>query len=62
MKTLLLLGLLALPSALQAEIPTQASILSAQMLPGWQLSGGHYMAGLNLTLAPHWKNLLARTR
>ena len=55
MKTLLLLGLLALPSALSAQVPTQADILSARMLPGWQLPGGHFMAGLDVTLAPHWK-------
>ena len=60
MKTLFLLGLLALPSTVlplmaRAEVQSQADILSAQMLPGWQMANGHYMAGLDLALAPHWK-------
>lgn len=34
---------------------TQDDVLSARLLPGWQMSGGHYMAALELTLAPGWK-------
>ncbi|MBC7479751.1 MAG: hypothetical protein H7317_16955 [Pseudorhodobacter sp.] len=55
MKTLFLLGLLALPLTAKAQGVTQADVLSATMLPGWQMTGGHYMAALDLTLAPHWK-------
>lgn len=48
-------ALLALLLASPAFAETQADVLAAQMLPGWQMQNGHYMAGLNLTLAPHWK-------
>ena len=34
---------------------TQAEILSAEVLPGWQTDSGTQMAALRLTLAPDWK-------
>ena len=55
MKTLFLTGLLALPLTANAQGVTQADVLSAAMLPGWQMTDGHYMTALDLTLAPHWK-------
>lgn len=55
MKILCLLGLLALPVPALAQAVTQSDVLSATMLPGWQMTSGHYMAGLDLTLAPQWK-------
>lgn len=54
MKNLILCGLLALTCA-PAVAETQDDILAGRILPGWQMAGGHYMAGLDLTLAPHWK-------
>lgn len=50
-KALVLMLLAALPARAQ----TQDDVLSAQLLPGWRLDNGHYMAALDLTLAPHWK-------
>lgn len=52
MKTTMLLGLLLAGPAL-AE--TQEDVLSARLLPGWRQANGHYMAALDLTLAPAWK-------
>lgn len=54
MKTVFLIGLLAL-TASPVLAQSQEDVLAAAMLPGWQMPNGHYMAGLNLTLAPHWK-------
>jgi len=34
---------------------TQDDVLSARLLPGWRMEGGHYMAAIELTLAPGWK-------
>ena len=34
---------------------TQQDVVAATLLPGWRLADGHYMAGLQLALAPHWK-------
>ena len=53
MKTIFLFGLMALTEPARAV--TQNDVLSATLLPGWQMQTGHYMAGLNLTLAPDWK-------
>ena len=53
MKTLFLLCLMALTARAQAE--TQQDVLAAAILPGAQMASGHYMAGLDLTLAPEWK-------
>lgn len=55
MKPLFLLGLMALSMPVQAQVKSQDDILSAALLPGWQMSGGTYMAGLDLSLAPEWK-------
>jgi DsbC/DsbD-like thiol-disulfide interchange protein len=49
--TLTLCTLLASPALAES----QADVLAARLLPGWQMDSGHYMAGLDLTLAPHWK-------
>ena len=38
-----------------AQAMTQDELLQADLLPGWQMDGGHQMAGLSLTLAPGWK-------
>ena len=46
-----LLSLLALPALAE----TQDDVLSARVLPGWKMEGGHYMAAISLTLAPGWK-------
>jgi len=54
MKTLILAGLLALTQS-PVLAQSQADVLQATMRPGWQLQNGHYMAGLDLVLAPHWK-------
>jgi DsbC/DsbD-like thiol-disulfide interchange protein len=54
MKKTLLIGLLALLSG-PAFAQSQDDLLVASLLPGWKLDNGHHMAGLNLTLAPHWK-------
>ncbi len=34
---------------------TQDEVLSAALLPGWQMENGDHMAGLSLQLAPSWK-------
>lgn len=51
MKTAVLLALLATPALAQS----QDDILSAALLPGWQMAGGQRMAALHLALAPDWK-------
>jgi DsbC/DsbD-like thiol-disulfide interchange protein len=51
---LLLLSLLAATPAL-AQIQSQDDVLDGALLPGWRMPGGHRMAALHLTLAPHWK-------
>ena len=51
MKTAVLLALLAAPALAQS----QDDVLSAALLPGWQMQDGHRMAALHLSLAPHWK-------
>ncbi|NBZ88573.1 protein-disulfide reductase DsbD domain-containing protein [Stagnihabitans tardus] len=33
---------------------TQDDVLSARLLPGWRMEGGHYMAAIELQLAPGW--------
>lgn len=38
-----------------AAAQTQGEVVSATLLPGWQMENGHHMAGLSLTLAPEWK-------
>lgn len=51
MKIALLLAILASPALAQS----QDDVLRADLLPGWQMQGGHRMAALHLSLAPHWK-------
>lgn len=50
---LCLIALLALSTPAFAQ--SQDEVLDATLLPGWQMPGGHRMAALHLTLAPHWK-------
>jgi DsbC/DsbD-like thiol-disulfide interchange protein len=38
-----------------AQSATQAEVLQAQFLDGWQMDNGHRMAALQLELAPEWK-------
>lgn len=51
MKALILAAMVASP----ALATTQDEVLSAQILPGWQMENGHHMAGVSLQLAPEWK-------
>lgn len=56
MKNLFLALILAAPALcgpLRAE--TQDDVLRADMLPGWRMADGHYMAALDLQMAPEWK-------
>jgi DsbC/DsbD-like thiol-disulfide interchange protein len=50
-KALILAAMVATP----ALATTQDDVLSAQILPGWQMENGHHMAGVSLQLAPEWK-------
>ena len=47
------LGLVPLPGPAYAT--TQDDILSARLLPGWQMKSGAHMAAVELVLAPGWK-------
>lgn len=38
---------------LAAQTPDE--VVSAELLPGWQMKNGRHMAGLSLILAPEWK-------
>ncbi len=38
-----------------ATAQIQDDVLAAELLPGWQMDTGQYMAGLSLQLAPDWK-------
>jgi DsbC/DsbD-like thiol-disulfide interchange protein len=49
----LLLCAALMPAAALAQ--SQDDVLSASLLPGWRMANGHYMAGLQFDLAPHWK-------
>jgi DsbC/DsbD-like thiol-disulfide interchange protein len=46
---------LAFCLATPALAQDQADIVQAGFLPGWQMANGHYMAALDLNLAPDWK-------
>lgn len=46
---------LLLFSAAPMLAESQDEILQARVLPGWQMQNGHFMAGLELQLAPKWK-------
>ncbi len=51
--SLITVSLISIPATTRAE--TQADVLSAQFLPGWQTDRGTHMAALQMTLAPEWK-------
>jgi DsbC/DsbD-like thiol-disulfide interchange protein len=55
MKIAFLPGLIALALTLPAGAETQEDVLSARILPGWQMPEGGHMAAISLTLAPGWK-------
>jgi DsbC/DsbD-like thiol-disulfide interchange protein len=46
---------LAALTAAPALATTQEDVLSAELLPGWQMESGAHMAAMELTLAPGWK-------
>jgi DsbC/DsbD-like thiol-disulfide interchange protein len=48
-------ALLALCLASPALAQSQADLVQAGVLTGWEMPNGHYMAALDLQLAPHWK-------
>jgi DsbC/DsbD-like thiol-disulfide interchange protein len=48
-------ALLALCLASPALAQSQADLVQAGVLTGWQMPNGHYIAALDLQLAPHWK-------
>jgi len=48
-------ALLSLCMATSAFAQSQDDIVQAGFLSGWQLPNGHYMAALDLRLAPDWK-------
>lgn len=52
---LALASVLALCAAAPMRATTQEDVLSAAILPGWQMQNGHHMAAISLTLAPQWK-------
>ena len=57
-KSLILAALAALAFALApapARAMTEAEVISARILPGWQTADGTRMAALELTLAADWK-------
>jgi DsbC/DsbD-like thiol-disulfide interchange protein len=47
--------LLALTLATPALATQQDEVISAALLPGWQMQNGHHMAAIELQLAPKWK-------
>lgn len=47
--------LILLCTAAPAMAQSQDDILQAHVRPGWQMQNGHFMAGLELRLAPQWK-------
>lgn len=48
-------ALLALFCAGPALAESQDDVLRASLLSGWRMENGHYMAALDLQLAPQWK-------
>lgn len=48
-------ALLALLLAGPVQAQSQNDVLQAELLPGWRTDDGHYMAALDLHLAPDWK-------
>lgn len=47
--------LLALTLASPAFAESQEDVLQGALLPGWKMPDGHYMAAIDLQLAPEWK-------
>ena len=54
-RALVFSALLAVWAAAPMQATTQDEVLSATILPGWQMKNGHHMAAIDLTLAPQWK-------
>jgi DsbC/DsbD-like thiol-disulfide interchange protein len=54
-RALVFSALLAVWAAAPMQATTQDEVLSATILPGWQMKNGHHMAAISLTLAPQWK-------
>ena len=50
---IVLLALLTTTAVAVAQ--TQDDVIHAKVLSGWRMDDGHYMAGLQLALAPDWK-------
>lgn len=51
MKALVLALLVAFPAFAQS----QGDVVHGNLLPGWRMANGHYMAAVDLHLAPEWK-------
>ena len=51
----LLFAIFATLASAPVHATTQDDVLSAAILPGWEMPNGHHMAALQLTLAPGWK-------
>jgi DsbC/DsbD-like thiol-disulfide interchange protein len=47
--------LISLAALGPSHATTQDEVLSATLLPGWQMDSGAHMAAVDLTLAPGWK-------
>lgn len=43
------------PPAMAQSAPSDAAVVSARVLPGWETGAGTRMGALHLTLAPGWK-------
>ena len=53
---LLLIGLLAVPATLRAQMQDDVSdVLRVSVMPGWRQADGSHVAGLRFDLAPGWK-------
>ncbi len=46
---------LALPGAVQAQVPALSDIVEVRLLDGWRQDGGRHISGLEIRLAPGWK-------
>ena len=51
----LMAAVIAAPTAAETRTKSQDDVLSAALLPGWQMESGAHMAGLRMDLAPGWK-------
>ena len=54
-RAMIRIALIAALLASPATATTQDDVLTARLLPGWQVDSGAQMAALQLTLAPGWK-------